>query len=277
MSTTKQSDTGHLSETESEATTPGIHTVELDGMNVRYEVSGRGNPVILLHGWGCSLETVRTIAQAASAKHKVFNVDLPGFGKSEEPACIWGVEEYTRLIEKFVNRLSLDTPTLIGHSFGGRISIVFASRNKVERLVLVDAAGVKPRRSPKYYIKVYSFKVAKAFVKAIFPAKKANAIIENMRGKRGSADYKSSTPMMRSIMSKVVNEDLKKYMPSITAPTLLMWGANDTATPVSDARIMEKLIPDAGLVVFDNAGHYCFLDNPYRFQVVIKSFLESEK
>ena len=62
-------------------------------------------------------------------------------------------------------------------------------------------------------------------------------------------------------------------MPFIKAPSLLIWGENDTATPISDARIMEKLIPDAGLVSFKGAGHYSFLDNPAQFKAVIRSFL----
>ena len=75
-------------------------------------------------------------------------------------------------------------------------------------------------------------------------------------------------------MSKCVNEDLKHVMPKIKAPTLLVWGVEDTATPLSDAKIMEKLIPDAGLVAFDNCGHYSFLDNPIGFKAVIKSFFK---
>lgn len=80
---------------------------------------------------------------------------------------------------------------------------------------------------------------------------------------------------MRAIMSKVVNEDLCHLMPSIKAPTLLIWGENDTATPISDARKMEKLIPGAGLVSFPGCGHYSFLDNPVQFAAVLRSFLQS--
>ena len=82
--------------------------------------------------------------------------------------------------------------------------------------------------------------------------------------------------MMRAILSKVVNEDLKSVMPKIACPTLLIWGANDTATPLADAKIMEKLIPDAGLVSFDGVGHYSFLENPYQFAAVLKSFLSKD-
>lgn len=80
---------------------------------------------------------------------------------------------------------------------------------------------------------------------------------------------------MRAILSRVVNEDLRSVMPGISAPTLLVWGENDTATPMRDARIMERLIPGAGLVSFPGCGHYSFLDNPVQFAAVLRSFLKS--
>lgn len=254
---------------------PGIHTVDINGQRLRYEVSGQGKPLLLLHGWGCSLETVRSIAAVASATHQVFNIDFPGFGESPEPADVWGVEQYTGLIESFVTKMGLIRPVLIGHSFGGRVSILMASRNDVDKVVLVDAAGVRPRRSFRKWLKIYSFKTAKALVRLTMPRAKAEAYIERMRNRRGSADYRNASPKMKTILSKVVGEDLTSHMPSIKAPTLLIWGANDTATPVRDARIMESLIAGSGLVVFEGAGHYSFLDNPRGFAAVLRSFLNS--
>ena len=250
----------------------------IDGLKIHYEVSGpeNGDPVILMHGWGCDHSTVASIPRCLDGGMKVVNIDLPGHGKSDEPAAVWGIEEFTRLVERFISLLKLDTPSLIGHSFGGRISILLASRNKVHKVVLVDAAGIKPRRKPSYYWKVYSFKLMKKFLLLIYGEKKCNAKIEEMRGKKGSADYRNSSPMMRAIMSKCVNEDLKGVMPAISAPTLLIWGEDDTATPLSDAKTMERLIPDAGLVSFQKCGHYSFLDNPVGFKAVLREFFKKE-
>lgn len=103
--------------------------------------------------------------------------------------------------------------------------------------------------------------------------KNAQKRIDQIREKRGSSDYNNASEMMRRTLSKIVNEDLKSVMPSIKAPTLLIWGENDTATPLRDAKIMERLIPDAGLVSFSGCGHYSFLDNPYQFAAVLRSFL----
>ena len=247
--------------------------IKINGLNFHYTVQGSGSPIVLMHGWGCNLTTLASIEKVAAESHTVYNVDFPGFGESEEPHEVWGVELYTQLIEKFIEAEGIENPILLGHSFGGRVGILYSSRNKVKKLILVDAAGVKPRRSFKYYFKVYTYKLGKKLMPLIYGKKGAQERIEQMRAKRGSSDYNNASPMMRAILSKVVNEDLKHCMPKISAPTLLIWGENDTATPLRDAQIMEKLIPDAGLVSFPGCGHYSFLDNPIQFAAVLRSFI----
>lgn len=256
-------------------TEPNRQYIEIDGQTLAYKISGTGSPMILMHGWGCSADTLASIEAVASRHHTVYNVDFPGFGQSPEPAEVWGVEQYTRLIEKFVSRLGLDRPVLLGHSFGGRVGLLYASRNQVSKLILVDAAGVKPTRPLSYYVKVYSFKAMKCLYQVVYGREGARERIERERAKRGSADYQSASPMMRAILSKVVNEDLCHVMPHIKCPTLLIYGSQDTATPVKDARKIERLVPDAGLVVMEGCGHYTFLDNPVQFRAVLESFLSN--
>lgn len=250
-------------------------TIEIDGVKMRYDVEGDGSrPVVVLHGWGCKASTMAIpAAAAADGTTTVYSLDLPGFGGSAEPADVWGVEQYTAFVEKFMHAERIDKPVLIGHSFGGRISIVYASRNVTDRIILIDSAGIKPRRSAKYYLRVYSFKVAKHVLPIVVGKNKASQIIDKIRRKAGSADYNQASPMMRAILSRVVNEDLTHLLPAIKAPTLLIWGEKDTATPLRDAKIMEKKIPDAGLVSYPEAGHYSFLDRPAQTVAVIKSFL----
>ncbi len=251
-------------------------SINIGSTRLFFTVEGEGLPVILMHGWGCNHSTLTSIEQQLSRGFKVYNVDFPGFGSSDEPTSVWGVEEYTRLIEDFARQEHIENPILLGHSFGGRVGILFASRNKVRKLILVDAAGVKPRRSLRYYYKVYSYKAVKHVLLLFLGKQRGEAALNRYRAKVGSSDYSSASPMMRAILSKVVNEDLKSVMPGIACPTLLIWGANDTATPLSDAKTMEKLIPDAGLVSFDGVGHYSFLENPFQFAAVLKSFLSND-
>ena len=246
------------------------------GLKMRYNVSGEGSPVIIMHGWGCNSSTMALFEQVAAEQHKVFNLNMPGFGGSDEPSEVWGVDDYTRALEEFVSLCAIDEPVcIIGHSFGGRVGILYSSRHgsAVSKLVLVDAAGIKPRRSLKYYVKVYSFKAARRLSPMIMGKKRAEALIERMRARAGSSDYASASPMMRRILSRCVNEDLKGVMPRIKASTLLIWGEKDTATPLSDAKTMQRLIPDAGLVSYPEAGHFSFLDRPAQTAAVVRSFL----
>ena len=249
---------------------------DIKGLRLHYQDVGSGNPLIIMHGWGCNATTVASITAIAAETHHVYAVDFPGFGQTPEPPAVWGVEDYTQFIEEFVRTLGIEKPALLGHSFGGRVGILYASRNATDRLILVDAAGVKPRRPLKYYLKVYSFKTVKWLARTFMPREKAEAWIAKKRNKSGSSDYNNATPRMKSILSKCVNEDLTPVLPSVKAPTLLIWGENDTATPMRDARIMERLIPDTGLVSFPGCGHYSFLDNPGQFAAVLRSFLTAK-
>lgn len=249
--------------------------VEIDGIRMCYRKSGEGRPFILMHGWGCSMDTVASVERVAAETHTVYNIDFPGFGKSAEPDDVWGVERYASFMEKFASEMGISHPVLAGHSFGGRVGIVMASHIPVDKLILIDAAGVKPRRSILYYMRVYGFKAMKTLCHIVMPKDKAEAAIERWRKRKASADYASASPRMRSILSRVVNEDLCHMMPQIKAPTLLVWGEDDTATPMADAKRMEKLIPGSGLVSFPGCGHYSFLDNPVQFSAVLRSFLNS--
>lgn len=253
---------------------------DINGVHLHYTDSGRqdGRPVVLMHGWGCEVSTVSSIASALEDSHRVISIDLPGHGRSSEPTLLpdgrpWGVYEYADLVEELIRRLGLISPTLVGHSYGGRIAIILGERMATEKIVLIDSAGIKPKRPLKYYCKVYSFKAMKKVLPYLLGKTKADKIIERRRAKSGSADYRAASPMMRMVMSRSVNQDLRHHLPGIKAPTLLIWGSEDQATPLSDAKLMGKLLPDAGLVTFSGAGHYSFLDNPGQFRAVLRSFL----
>ena len=255
--------------------------IEIEGLKLFYEESGNpaGKPVVILHGWGCNHTTVKSISACLEDGMRVISLDLPGHGKSEEPGEVWGSDDFATAVLKFIEKMNLETPSLIGHSFGGRTSIALASKlpkEKLGKIVLVDSAGITPKRSLKYYYKVYSYKTIKKIALTLLGEEKGKQYIEKLLKKKGSADYQAASPIMRSIMSKCVNEDLRKRFPDIKVPTLLIWGENDTATPLSDAKLMQKGIPDAGLVSFPNCGHYSFLDNPFGFKAVIREFFKKE-
>lgn len=245
-------------------------------VELAYTVEGEGDAVVLLHGWGCDRTIWQPTFDVLVHHFRVVAVDFSGFGRSDEPKEVWGVEEYTRSIEALLSELNIACPTLIGHSFGGRVSILYASRNEVRSVVLTDAAGVKPRRSLNYYRKVYTFKLMKCALPLLIGRQKAQMLIDQRRAKAGSSDYNRATPMMRAILSKCVNEDLCHVMPKIKAPVLLFWGDKDTATPLADAHKMERLMPNAGLVVAAGAGHFAMLEQPELWRASLMSFLKIE-
>lgn len=242
---------------------------QYDGLKVFYTIQGEGSPVILLHGWGCTHEVFAPVAELLGAKYSVYSLDLPGFGESDEPGSVWGVGDYTRMLEAFCGELRLESPSLVAHSFGGRISILFASRNRVDRMVLTDAAGIKPVRRLSYYVRVYAYKALKVILSRLL---KREDLLRRIAGGAGSEDYRNASPLMKAVLSRTVNEDLTDRLPLIQAPTLLYWGTEDTATPLADARKMEMLIPDAGLVTVEGAGHFSFVEDPARYAAVLSSF-----
>lgn len=250
--------------------------ITIKGTQVQYKVGGEGRPVILLHGWGCNIATMASIENILLPHFKVYTLDFPGFGGSAVPSEVWGVEEYTQMLEQFVAELQIERPILIGHSFGGRVSILYGSRNDVQKIVLVDAAGAKPRRSLKYYLKVYSYKLYKKFLYCTMGKERAEEKLEQRRRTAGSADYNALNGMMRRIFVKVVNEYLEPVMPHIKCPVQLIWGAKDQDTKLREAKVMLKLIPQARLDVIDDAAHYSFLDNPFRFRALLTAFLKED-
>ena len=250
--------------------------VNIDGIDINYEVTGEGADVLVLHGWGANIQAVAPVVNSLMGKMRVWAIDFPGFGKSTLPPENWDVYSYAELVKKFTEIMGIEKPVLIGHSFGGRVCIILAGKKMIDinKIVLVDAAGIKPKRGAGYYAKVYSYKVAKKVASLI--GKFSKQTEENIKSLFGSSDYKNANPVMRTVMVRVVNEDLKYLLPQIEESTLLIYGSEDDATPVSDAKIMEKLIPDSGLVVLEGAGHFSYIDKAAQFGAVLRKFLEND-
>lgn len=250
--------------------------ITLDNLNIHYKTSGTGKNIVLLHGWGANLDSFASVQCVLEKQFQVYAIDLPGFGRSDTPVNAWGTAEYANLVRQFLHALNIENPILIGHSFGGRLAIRVATMEKVHKLILVDSAGIRPHRSGQYYFKVYSYKLLKRLANLPILRNYLHHTVEMVKKKAGSTDYQNAAGVMRDILVKVVNEDLRAFLPRISVPTLLIWGENDTATPVTDGHMMEKLLPDAGLVILKNAGHFSYLDKLNEFLVIITHFLQED-
>lgn len=238
----------------------------INNVEVYYERYNQGGekPLVFLHGWGQNTEMMLPVAKPFIENHEVILIDLPGFGKSGQLDRPYEVSNYVELLHKLLQKLDIKKPTLIGHSYGGKISLLYASKYEVEKLVLFGSPFQKE-------IEKESLKL-----KTLRTLKKIPGInkLEGFAKKHiGSTDYKNASPVMRETLVKTVNLDITEEVKKIKAPTLLIWGTADEAVSIDRAYELEKLIPDAGLVVYENATHYAYLENLGQTISVMKSFL----
>lgn len=249
---------------------------KIDDISVNYIDQGQGDVILLLHGWGANITLYQGIISTLTQNHRVIALDMPGFGKTTEPSVPWCVDDYVDFVLKFIASFELTKLSIVVHSFGGRVFFKMNAREnlpfQIEKAVLIDSAGILPKKTWKQKVSLRCYKIGRAVMSTkvlhfLYPD-----AVEDMRRKRGSADYNSATPVMRTTLVKVVNEDLEPLMHLVKCPTLLIWGDLDTATPLSDAKKMEELIPDTGLVVCEGAGHFSFAQQAPRVNGALTAF-----
>lgn len=239
------------------------------GFDINYNQLGKGKDVLILHGWGCDITLFDKMATELAKNFRVTLADMPGHGLSKEPTNKITVYDYANIVLDLLNKLDIKKTSILAHSFGCRLSIILASKHpeKIDKLLLCGAAGVLPKRSFSYYFKVYKYKLAKKIIKIFAPKK-----LEKFTSGKGSSDYKNLSSVMKATFSCVVNEDLTPLLKDIKAPTFLIWGENDTETPLYMAQIMEAQIPDCKKIVYKSRTHYAFLEESARTLAIANTF-----
>ncbi|MCI9066690.1 MAG: alpha/beta hydrolase [Lachnospiraceae bacterium] len=249
---------------------------KIDGISVNYIDEGEGETVLLLHGWGANITLYQSIVDTLKQGRRVLALDMPGFGKTPEPERPWCVDDYVDFVLKFILSFNLEKISVVVHSFGGRVFFKMNAKENlpftIERAVLIDSAGILPKKTVGQKVSLRCYKIGRAFMSTKVMHFLYPDAVEDMRRKRGSSDYNSATPLMRDTLVKVVNEDLEPLIHLVKCPTLLIWGDLDTATPIEDARRMEELIADAGLVVCEGAGHFSYAEQPVKANGALKAF-----
>jgi pimeloyl-ACP methyl ester carboxylesterase len=252
----------------------------VDGLNVSAKVIGQGPHVLLLHGWGRTHADFLPIAERLSKEGFACHVlDLPGFGDSEMPRAAWDVPRYAEFVRAYMDTAQLDAVTLIGHSFGGRISIVLAADcpGRVNKVVLVSSAGLQLPPSPKMRLYYASRKIIFGMLRLPLLNRFEPGVRQWFWERYASDDLKAARSSgHEAIFRAVIAQDLRDYAARIKAPTLLIWGDMDSETPLRYGQIFEQIIPDAGLVVVEGAGHDAHLQRPDFFVRVISVFLQGE-
>lgn len=229
------------------------------------EVFGEGSPgVLALHGWGrrgsdfgASLGSLPAIA-----------LDLPGFGASPAPDSVIGGSGYADIVAPILDEFD-GPPVLVGHSFGGRVAVCLAAKHpeRVGPLVLTGVPLLRSRPSSKPAL---GYRIIRSLHGLGLIS---DGRMEAERQKRGSADYRAATGVMRDILVKVVNEEYPDEMAAIRSPVHLIWGRDDTEVPVSVARRSAEMIGDCSLEVIDDVGHMLPVQDPERLRVAVEGVL----
>lgn len=250
--------------------------ININGLNIEYTDVGSGIPVLLLHGWGSSFDVYKGIISALSNRCRLVAVNFPGCGNSDTMKEPWTLEDYCNFVLEFMKAVNLEKPIMIGHSHGGRVTLKMAAVKQVEppKIVLLDSAGLIPKKSLKQKMRAKSFKTIKTVLTLPVIKNYSGPLLDKARSHYGSADYNAAPEVLRKTLVSLVNTDLRDIIHNISCPTLLIWGDLDTATPLSDAKIIESLIPDAGLCVLEGTGHYSFCEKPYQAHKILQSFIK---
>ena len=251
----------------------------VDGIKIAYKFTGSGDTTaVILQGWGTSYPLYDVVAASISYKYRVLQFDLPGFGTSQEPPESWNVDQFTDFFLKLIEALEIKKAVLIGHSYGGRMIIKLAARDnipfEIEKVVLIDSAGVMPKKSAGQKFRVFRYKCLKKILNFKPVYMMFSELIELWRSAQGSEDYRNASPVMKGCLVKAVNEDLTHLFEKNKFDTLLIWGDKDDATPLSDAKTMEKLMPSAGLAVIPGTGHFSFAENVHVFTGIMQAYFE---
>lgn len=256
---------------------------ETENSKLAWYSIGTGKPLLHLHGWGSDSKVMMPMAKQLRDMRTNYLVDFPGFGNSPEPTSAWGVDDFADLIETFIEKIiPEDTFDLIVHSFGARVALKLLTRpavsKRIDKVVFTGAAGLKPKRSTSFYLKKYTAKTMKlpfTLLPKNLREKGLNRLRETSFWKSlGSSDYQKLSGVMRETFVACVNDHLDHLVPQINHEILLIWGENDTATPLEQGKRFKKMLKESALIEINGAGHYAFLDKPKQFASILRAYFE---
>jgi pimeloyl-ACP methyl ester carboxylesterase len=271
-----------------------VNTIEL-GAQRAAERDTASQPLVFVHGlsgcWSNWLEQLPVLA----AQHRVVTLDLPGFGYSPMPADPISISGYARLLDRLLGELGIDAAAVVGNSMGGFIAaeLAIAFPQRVERLVLISAAGVSTTNHPgstravpvlarlnlalaaagtwvatKSDVLARRARLRDALLNVVVrhPSRLPAALAaEQLRG--------AGKPGFLQGLEAVLHYDVRERLPEIACPTLIVWGEGDRLIPVRDADVFAELIPDSRKVIFEDTGHMAMLERPAAFNALLKDFL----
>lgn len=242
--------------------------------------------LVILPGWGGTKETWKEFVDLAGKDFEVRVIDLPCFGDEPCPETVWGVEDYVDFVKLKVEsyhrrsgipslwRDKVHKIVLLGHSFGGQIAAVFASKypEMIDKLVLTAPAVFRPRKNLRRLI----FMIGAKFGKLVFKIpwiEKGSVRAEDFYHKAiGARDYHDTSGIKREIFKKIIRQVQDEAASKITVPALIVWGALDGYLPVKDARKLNKLINNSKLEIIKGGRHGLHLQMPKKLCKLVYDF-----
>lgn len=216
--------------------------------------------LVWLHGWGQSRLALKPLAQRFAAQAECFLIDLPGFGEAPLPPPDWGTAQYSEMLAGWLGRLGRNAKTvLVCHSFGGRVALRLAAAHPalVDGLVLIAGAGLRRHRSLTSRAKALFLRLVIRGARLV-DERLQSRLADRLRERLGSADYRRAGAL-RSVLVRVVNEDLTEEARRVGCPTLLVYGERDDQTPPEFGERFKALIPATELIVLPGFDHYSIL------------------
>jgi len=242
--------------------------IKIKNININYVQMGdtKKDALVFLHGWGQNIKMMEPVALPFVDNFNIIILDLPGYGESEEPKTDYMVNDYVEILKELIDKLNLKNPSLIGHSFGGKISLLYASKYSVNKLILFASPFKKEVNKISLKVKI---------LKTLKKIPVINKLESYAKKHIGSTDYRNASDMMRKILVNTVNLDITEEVKKISCPTIIIWGTNDEAVDIKRAYELESLIKDSGLVVYENCTHYAYLERLNQTINIMNSFLNN--
>jgi len=276
---------------------PKDQYMKVNGINTRFWSMGEaGTSVILIHGIGGYVEMWENNIESLSQKHRVYALDLPGFGRSDKPNIPYSFPFISKFVLDFMEALEIERASLIGNSMGGGISLQVAIQfpDKVDKLVLVNSAGLGKELTIMFRLAslpligwLLSRPSRKGVRKILHECVYDKSLITDDFAERGyqiaalPGAHKAFLIALRSsvtlggLTEEVLNIFLDK-LHTIQAPTLVIWGRQDRILPVSHAHVAEEKIPHSEIHIFDRCGHLPQIEHPEEFNTLVLNFLQSQ-
>jgi pimeloyl-ACP methyl ester carboxylesterase len=264
----------------------GGESVEVNGLVVGFERTGRGPAVVLLHGYvGDGPATWRDQLDGLADELTVVAWDAPGAGRSTDPPESFGMEGYADCLADFVTALELDAPHLVGLSFGGALAVAVAARHPglARSLVVVSGyAGWAGSLPPE----VAEQRLAQAIALSHVPGSElVDTLLPTMFAtppvpeavERFAASMRAFHPVGFRAMARASAEDLRDALPGIDVPTLLVYGDQDVRAPTAVAEHLHANVAGSRLAVLPGLGHVVNLEDPRLFNATLRAWVHEHR